>query len=220
MDKLGSRVRGRMFPVVFRKGIDVPLVRLGSGYGGWWVPDDLGPDSICYLAGVGTDITFDVAMIERFHCRIWALDPTPRSGEWVARQQLPPEFTFLPKGLAASPSTLRFYAPENPNHVSHSVTNLQRTDDYFDAECTSVRSLMEQLGHGRVDVLKMDIEGAQHAVIDSLIRDRIYPGVLCIEFDQPERLSVTSHSVQALQAVGYAVAKVERFNMTLLHRDR
>jgi hypothetical protein len=43
---------------------DLRLERLGSDYGGWYVPiDRLAPHSICYLAGVGEDITFDLALI-------------------------------------------------------------------------------------------------------------------------------------------------------------
>jgi hypothetical protein len=43
------------------------LVRLGSKYGGWIVPATLvRPDSVCYCVGVGEDISFDLALIERW----------------------------------------------------------------------------------------------------------------------------------------------------------
>lgn len=42
-------------------------MRLGSKYGGWIVPATLvRPDSVCYCVGVGEDISFDLALIERW----------------------------------------------------------------------------------------------------------------------------------------------------------
>lgn len=217
-----ARIRGlsRTFPAIFRRDVDTRVVRLGSEYGGWWIPPDmLGPDSICYLAGVGTDITFDLALMRRFGCGAWGIDPTPKTIDWIKMQGLPERYTFLPVGLAGEQRKLRFYAPDNPDHVSHSVINLQRTNTYIEATCTTVAALMDQLGHERVDLLKMDIEGAQHMVIDSLIRDQVFPRVICVEFDQPEPLADTRRSLGKLRGVGYDLAKVEGFNMTLVRHQ-
>ena len=83
MPKTLTRVRNRvvkaLFPLVFRPDARRDdLVRLGTDYGGWWVPRDLlGPESVCFCAGVGTDVSFDVALIETFGCTVLGIDPTP-----------------------------------------------------------------------------------------------------------------------------------------------
>jgi hypothetical protein len=41
---------------------------------------------------------------------------------------------------------------------------------------------MRELGHTRLDLLKLDIEGAEYEVLKSIGSTRI--GVLCVEFDE------------------------------------
>ena len=55
------------------------LICLGDlNYGGYMLPESLlGEDSVCYLAGTGEDISFDLGVIARFGCRVYALDPVP-----------------------------------------------------------------------------------------------------------------------------------------------
>ena len=193
------------------------LVRIGSEYGGWWIPKELlSPDSICYLAGVGTDITFDLGIIERYGCRVWGFDPTPKSIDWIKSQTIDEHFTLVPLGLAGDAGTLRFYAPQDPSHVSHSIKNLQHTDTYFEARVATVRELMIELGHDHIDLLKLDIEGAEHDTIRAMLQDGILPTVLCVEFDQPEPISWGRATTQALQAAGYALVKVDGFNLTFV----
>src|SRR3546814_9362953 len=55
----------------------------------------------------------------------------------------------MPVGLWSEDATLRFYAPRDPTHVSHSIVNLQETESYFEARCRSIASLMAELGHDR-----------------------------------------------------------------------
>ena len=79
---------------------------------------------------------------------------------------------------------MRFYAPKDPAHVSHSLVNLQGTQDYFDAECRAIKDLMLELKHSQISLLKLDVEGAEYKIIDSLLFDGILPSILCIEFDE------------------------------------
>jgi FkbM family methyltransferase len=162
------------------------LVRIGSRTGGWVVPEQrLGVGSICYCAGVGEDITFDLGLIERFGCEVWAFDPTPRAVAHVATQASGlHRYHFQPVGLWDRDETCRFYAPSDPAHVSHSVVNLQRTEQYFEAPCRRLSRMMAENGHDRLDLLKLDIEGAEYRVVQSLIEDDLDVRVLCVEFDE------------------------------------
>ena len=145
------------------------MEKLGTVYGGWYIPSDIiRPDWICYSGGAGEDISFDMALHERFQCDVWIFDPTPRAIQYVRQKLLGKSgIQYKPVGLWSSRTTLKFYQPRDPAHVSHSTVNLQKTDKYFESECLSLSDLMVTLRHERLDLLKIDIEGAEYAVIDS-----------------------------------------------------
>lgn len=196
----------------------VRFERLGSAYGGWTVPVDLiKSDWICYSGGVGEDVTFDLEVIRRFGCTVIACDPTPRAKVHVARNAARQEkFRFLPVGLWSGDAELRFYAPRDPSHVSHSIVNLQGTSDYFVARCRSLAAVMKELGHDRIDLLKLDIEGAQHEVLRAALRDGIRPKVICVEFDQPDTVLRMYGSYARLRRAGYRLAVLDGWNLTFL----
>lgn len=198
-----------------------PLDRLGSDYGGWSVPLSwLGPDAICYCAGVGEDITFDLALIAATGAVVHAFDPTPRAVAHVrAAAAGQPKFVLHPEGLWKSDTTQRFYAPRDPAHVSHSILNLQATRAYFDAPCRRLSSKMRELGHPRLDLLKLDVEGAEYAVLDSLLEDQVWPRILCVEFDSRSPFRETVRALRVLLANGYRIATREGWNYTLLYGD-
>jgi FkbM family methyltransferase len=206
---------------LFRPKALLPLEKLGSDYGGWVVPSSLlSATSVCYCAGVGEDITFDLALIQRFGCDVHAFDPTPRSARHVASQAgTIDRYHFLPVGLWSEDAELKFYVPRNREHVSHSIVNLQQTDDYFVGRCRRLSSLMAELGHAHLDLLKLDIEGAEYAVLQSMLADRILPKVLCVEFDQPMPFRLTLKTVRALIRAGYQTCSIDGWNFTFVRES-
>jgi FkbM family methyltransferase len=210
-----------MRPVVLRHrpgSATLGLEKIGSAYGGWIVPTAVVRSSwTCYCGGVGEDITFDLGLIERFGCTVFAFDPTPRAVAHVdAVASGEPRFRFLPVGLWSEDTTLRFFAPRNPAHVSHSVVNLQRTKASFDAPCRSLPSLMQELGHDRIDLLKLDIEGAEHEVVRSMLERGIRPTVLCLEIDQPVKPLAFWRTVRRIRGAGYELVAVDSWNLTFV----
>jgi FkbM family methyltransferase len=180
-------VRLKVDPVTGKRIRKRPdLTRLGSSGGEWTVPADvLGPSAIAYCAGCGEDISFDLALIDRFGCDVWGFDPTPRSIAHVARmapQQ--PKYHFHALGLWSERKLMRFFAPKDPRHVSHSLLNMQRTETFFEAKVVRLTELLEEFGHNHLDLLKLDIEGAEYEVLRTLEQDNIFPRVLCVEFDE------------------------------------
>jgi FkbM family methyltransferase len=186
------------------------LLRLGTAYGGWYVPVDCGLNetSICYLAGAGEDISFDCALAARYNCQVRIVDPTPKAiahfdglsaavkvgkrfpinnskdSFYEIAPQVMSRIRFLPFGLTDRDVVLKFYLPKNPDHVSCSTLNLQKTDTWFVAQCYTLTSLMAAQGDAQVDLLKMDIEGGEYAVIEHLTSTGFLPRLLLIEFDE------------------------------------
>jgi FkbM family methyltransferase len=203
--------------VVHRQDRD-DLERLGGDYGGWVVPTSLlSRDSICYLAGVGEDTTFDEALIERFGCQVFAFDPTPkavRHGERVAESL--PSFHFLAVGLAGSDGNRRFYPPADPSHASYSIDNLQKTTAAVSADCLSLTTLMRRLGHDRIDLLKLDIEGSEYEVLEALREARVEPTVICVEFHGPRSHQRTA--MRELARSGYVACHRRERDFTFVGR--
>jgi FkbM family methyltransferase len=209
------RIRGRLDRARLRRALQptssVDVVRLGSDYGGWVVPSDLlDESSIVYSAGVGEDVTFDLALIERTSCHVWAFDPTPRAAAHV-RGIGDERFHFLPVGLWSSDGTRRFYGPRDPEAVSYSTVSAGSSET-FDAPCTSLQTLMADLGHDRIDLLKLDIEGAEYEVLASL--RNVTPACICVELHP---LRPLSEMVAAVRRLDYEVVHVEGWNVTLVH---
>ncbi|MFC1960141.1 FkbM family methyltransferase [Chloroflexota bacterium] len=196
------------------------LQKLGTNYGGWVIPSSiLNENSICYCAGVGEDISFDLALIKNYGCPVYAFDPTPRSKTYVDQNAAGiAEFHFHPSGIWDENTTLKFFSPQNSEHVSHSIGNLQNTSDYFEAPCKTIPTLMQELGHTHIELLKMDIEGAEYQVIDSIIKDDLCIKCLCVEFHyKPNNTHQLRQAVNSLIKCNYKLISVDNyFNYTFL----
>lgn len=230
-----------------------PVERIGTPYGGWLIPQDLlTPESVCYFVGAGEDISFDLGVAAKYGCQVHIFDPTPRAvthfeqviqglktGKPAACStsstghypDYPAGMTeilhFHPIGIWNEDTVLRFFAPQNAEHVSHSIVNLQRSEKAIEVPVRRLAGIMREEGHKRIDVLKIDIEGAEYQVIESILEDRLDIDVLCIEYDE----SAANHldagyigrirgSLQSLTNSGYhIIAKEKRcHNYTLIHR--
>ena len=114
------------------------------------------------------------------------------------------------------PARSMFFAPASAEHVSHSIVNLQRTNDSITAQCRSLRSLMRELGHARVDLLKLDVEGAEYQVLEPVFSGELECRVLCIDFHKVESLRHMVDSVNRLRNLGYVPVHVYRTDVTLV----
>ena len=186
------------------------IERLGSHYGGWWADlSKLNSNSVVYSVGVGEDVTFDVALIERVHCVVHAFDPTPKSLAWISKQALSPLFVMHPIGLSSSDELKNFYLPEKEEWVSHTL--FPRDGDTrppIVCEFRKLSTLMTVLKHSHIDLLKMDIEGAELEVFDDLVADSIVV----------HQLNVEVHG-DVEGAVAYAQQQLMKRDLILLKRE-
>lgn len=204
------------------------LERIGSGYGGWSIPvSKISEDSICYCVGCGEDISFDLGLIKKFGCKVYGYDPTPRAIAHVKDIASDNEnYVFSPFGIWKESGTLKFYAPQDPNHVSHSITNLQKTDKFIEVEVRSLKEVAISFGHQKIDLLKLDIEGAEYEVIQSFLKNEMLATILCVEYDEvfsplddgyKQRIR---DSINQLNSAGYQMVHSEgNGNYTFLLQD-
>ena len=190
------------------------LRRLGTEYGGWWAPADLlGPGAVVYCVGCGEDISFDLALVEQFGCDIWACDPTPRAVANIARVAPPTEkYHFRPCALWSEDGTTTFFMNDHESHVSGSLVGLNGTSNSIEVECRTLPTLMAENGHRHIDLIKMDIEGAEYAVLEQMLDQGVRPRCVMVEFDQPTPFARTHRMIRRLRAEGYDLVKVEVWN--------
>ncbi len=185
----------------------------GEGYGAWpCLAQRLNRHSVVYSVGIGFDTGFDRALIERFGLVVHGFDPTPRVVEWLQQCPQPAAFKFHPLGLAWMEGELSFAAPTHEGAVSGTVVPEAVVDrETVMVPVSRLSTIMSKLGHDRLDVLKIDIEGAEYAVIDDMLQSNILPDQLLVEFHHGKRrkgkfpVSATRQRVDALIAKGYKV---------------
>ena len=85
---------------------------------------------------------------------------------------------------------------------------------------------MTQFGHSTIDLLKLEIEGAEYTVIDSLIRDKADVKIIAVEFDEIYHKKGVAHLVRIrnytrkLQKAGYVlVHSNEHYKRTFIRKD-
>jgi FkbM family methyltransferase len=198
-----------------------PIVYLGSSYGGYGVPDGLIDSGwICYCAGTGADISFDLALIERYGCRVFACEPAPEAQRVVQEASAGIErFSFLPVGLAPSDGTMTFYRAAHPQHMALSTTDLQVTGDPVEAPVRSVDSLMRELGHERVDLLKLAVEGTEYELLESLDLRALGVRLLLVEFTWSQPASAAFAATRRLRASGYVPVYRNLADVTFVHES-
>jgi FkbM family methyltransferase len=152
-----------------------------------YVADGLDENSVVYSLGVGDSIDFDLDVIRRFGLTVHAFDPTPFAQSWVRRQALPANFIFHPWAAASEDGGLRLYRRVNTRGRSSAVMWTADRDagdpnDFIDSPAYTLQSIMDRLGHASVDLVKMDVEGAEFDILDGLERARSLPRQLLVEF--------------------------------------
>lgn len=227
--------------------------RLGSPYGGWIIPKKaLTPSSVAFLVGAGEDISFDLELAAQTGCTVHIFDPTPRAIQHVEQTvqciknsvqapcatcpggfypAYPPTLPNLlhmhPVGLWNEDTTLRFFTPLNEAHVSHSIVNLQGSDQAIEVPVRRLSKVLADLHLHRLDLLKIDIEGAEYQVLNSILEDQLEIDVLCIEYDESaahhldgQYMKRIRQSLFDLVAAGYKLLAKESdcHNYTLMHQ--
>lgn len=196
-----------------QKTVSLACKWYGSPYGGFYIlPEFLNPSSIVYSFGIGKDISFDLACIRKHGCDVFAFDPTPKSINWVKQQKLPKQFHFHEYGISTSQTGLfDFYLPSNSKGVSASL-EMQNQDvnqnDFIRVPMKSFGDIIQESGHTQIDVLKMDIEGAEYQALDPILNSGITIDQILIEFHDRSFGSEgikSKESVQKLMEKGYLI---------------
>jgi FkbM family methyltransferase len=199
---------------VLRPRRPMDMLRFGTYYGGWWIPR-LEPDQgAAFCVGAGLDVSFDLEL-QRLGYRVFTVDPTPASIEFITKNV--PELTLLPIGVWSETGELAF---KQDGAWSDSWAIDRSGSDRAGMRhlpVSTVKDLVATTGEKQISILKLDIEGAEHVVLRSLIRDDVRPATVCVEFDD-QRLRKVISSVRLLDRYGYDLYQIEGWNYTFVRR--
>ncbi len=203
--------------------------RLGTRYGGWWIDTGLiGPSPLLIDCGLGEDISFPIAFLQRFpDARVIGVDPNPRSLAYC-RARRPAGMEILAAAFWINHGErIVFHLPRPQDQLPKGADgvsgSLEASHDYvaggarMETQTVDLDHLLARAGRTECDVLKLDIEGAEYALIDALTsngRIRRARQVL-IEFHHGvtrHRMADTEAAVARMQAVGFQLIHTEGRN--------
>jgi FkbM family methyltransferase len=150
---------------------DAPgLIDLGTSYGGWTVPVELiEPSWVCYCVGAGGDVSFDLELIRRYGVEVRTFDPVADYVEGAQEQgAAEPRFSARQAAIATVDGPIRMQVTHDPQSRSVSSAGLYESGDFIEVPGRTLPSLMAELGDERIDLLKLDIEGAEYEVLPTI----------------------------------------------------
>lgn len=117
---------------------------------------------------------------------------------------------------------MTFNPPSNPDHVSHSIVFSTGKGSVTSLDVKAVRfdSLLAQYAIKDVALLKLDIEGAEYAVLKGLGGWPVVPQQILVEYDIASEGKQKVEEIDALlRQNGYICFAKEGRNCSYLHGD-
>ncbi len=202
------------------------MIRMGTSYGGWeFIDHPALHGALAVSAGLGEDASFDVEFASRYRGKLVIVDPTPRAiahfqklltrlGHKAVIGYVPggnqpiesyelqgltsQNFELVERALWSSQTTVKFFQPPNPAHVSYSITNFQNSysqeTPFIEVPTITLKTLLQSQGIDRLELIKLDIEGAEIEVLNDMLKSNILPNQILVEFDE---LSIPSAESKA-----------------------
>ena len=210
----------------FKQDIDLTT----QSYPGWViVPELLHAGDVVYSVGICNDIAFELGAIKQHDVQLFAFDPTPFSVKWIEEQTLPANFKFFPWAAAGKNGSFYLYPRINKHGKVSEVMytfhdNEEPRDDGVSVEAYNISSMAEKLGHSKIDLLKIDIEGAEYEVFDSLLSSTLRPRQILVEFHHRFKgigPAKTVSAIKALRENNYLIAHISATGreMCFVHKD-
>lgn len=202
----------------------------GAGDSTYFINTDrLGPNAVVYSGGLGHQIEFELELIRGLGLRVFGFDPTDESARYM-RQKTPPGLTYSQIGLAGHDGEISFRTSKAPSTFYRSLEVVSdaaqvKELEAAEAEVTSfpvrrIKTLMQHFGHDHIDLLKIDIEGSEYAVLDDMAAEGIWPDQIALEWhpriagqgDPDKGWEITHAHIARLEQAGYVITNAQRRN--------
>lgn len=217
-DTISTKIKKFIYsPKVIIESIAISPIRFGTAYGGkvFFNFKEL-KNSTIISCGMGEDASFDIEFADYYGAKVIILDPTPKAIEHynkiikqVGHKSTKPylnhgtqmieaydlskinntQLIMEPYALWSKGTTIKFFAPKNPSHVSYSITNYQHNYSqdkcfhYIEVETKTLESILFNYNINKLELLKLDVEGAEIKILENMLEKEIFPTQICVEFD-------------------------------------
>lgn len=224
------------------------IIRCGNDYGGFSVDagilDEISSQRklIIYSFGIGQDLSFSEDIYKKWECDIYAFDPTPKAAAFVHNSDMiiKEGFHFYEWGLSNQDGIGKFHLPKEELYVPDYLVNGKRVEEvsgsllYYDGvktasvevELKTLKTIMNELGHNEIDLLKMDIEGMEFLVLEEIIDSKCLKfKELCLEVHNrflDNGNILLKNLINQLNKEGYYIINVSQTlnEITLVKRNR
>ena len=220
----------RIADLVVGKDKSENLVRLGSKYGGWWIPERLiekqTEDQICLSIGLGLDISFDQEMLKSGYYLV-GVEPIEEYCNLAIKQLHPSDKTLiLNQAVSAKNKPIFMSPPKNIDHASWTIKLEQqeypgdRVVESYDLK-TTISHIKQFIAEPKIMIVKMDIEGSEIEVLQEIIESSLHFPWLCFELDSFALTSLRSPSrkIGTLVTAVSLMKSLKKIGYEFVHRD-
>ena len=159
---------------------------------------------------------FAQGIAQRFDCRVLVLEPVPELFESIPAG---PNVQKFPCALTPQSGTFQFNVARNPEANSLRPLRLEEMLAAIEVHGVSLEDFMREQGLERIDLLKIDVEGAE---IDLLLQaeERVLARVsqITVEF-HAHTLELLSNREEETEKVGEVIARMQRLGFSVLNRS-
>ena len=188
--------------------------RMGIAYKhpGYIYKDTFTNDSVVVDVGCADDPDFSIHMIGKYGLKAFGIDPTKKHEQSLVKleQQYEGNFKHVPVAVSAREGTITFH--ESVENMSGSVltdhTNIMRDEvNSYDVESVTLKSLVDRIDTSNVELIKLDIEGAEYDLLKEVKKEDLAPfKQIYIEFHHhctKHTIEETMQIVQLIESFGY-----------------
>jgi len=193
----------------------------GTFYGGYDIVENENISNVI-SCGLGEDASFDLEIIDSKNCNVIAVDPTDRAkihykeiiknlgkiknkeysstgfqsiDSYNLQKVNTNNFKYVDRAVYdKSMNEIKLFLPENIDHVSASINKSKKySENFFLTKCITIKEILLNQRILQIDILKLDIEGAEIVVIKDIIREKIFPKQIIVEFTDIRSLNIFKH---------------------------
>ncbi len=198
------------------------LVDLGGDYGAWRLPvGSIDPSWVCYMIGAGGQISVDIALARDYGATVRTFDAVAAYVERAREQAADtPRITAYQAAIAVEDGPIRMQVTHDPNSLSVSAASLYESESFVELPGRTLRSLMDELGDQRIDLLKLDIEGSEYEVLPTIDLRELGVKVFATQLHHTAPVSRARELIAELARQGYEpVACIPAVKITFAHRE-
>lgn len=190
----------------------------------WALPvGALSQRSFVVSAGVGHSITFEQDIVRRFGSSIVLLDPSPTGRATMAKLPDRQNIDFQEVGLADRVGEIAFGPPAEAGEGSFRKGS---SADGIAFRCTTLAEILRAHGRSRIDLLKIDVEGFEYEIIQSIFDQKLDVEMICVEIHHDRVIAIDQTVFDAARLIlrlyrhGYRIVYNKNMDFTFVKVGR